>query len=175
LTGVTTLPLTRSCIVLATLAVAAPEASAAIAHPSKVLVASAKPRTLPLILGEVAWYEVTIRNVGTHDEIIDLGYVKVTGFSFIGSHAMGGPVTGTVSDGALPPKCSDIGSFAVIKPGSAVTTLVQLKTPDNMGSLMSVKLRMTFERIMNLVDCEREEIEVSTKRARVTSRPSTAK
>jgi hypothetical protein len=170
------LRLTPSCLLLAVLTVAtASEASASSSLESRTFVATAQPRTLPLIHGQDAWYEVTIRNAGSHEEIIDLGAVRVTGFIFVGSKAVGGPLSATVDDKISPQRCSDVSAFAIVKSGAAVTTLVQVKTPDDYGSLSSVELRISFGRITNLADCTPEMIQLSTKPVRIQSRPAIQK
>lgn len=122
---------------------------------------TARPRT-PIQAGRRAWYEIAIRNETDSDQIVDLGFVELTGYGFLGPEGLKGETHSTSDQNVGPPKCADWAAFVLIKPGALVTTLARLDTPWQVVGTQQLSLEFDLWRVVDLKSCREERSEVST-------------
>jgi hypothetical protein len=121
-----------------------------------------RPRT-ELVPGRESWYEVSIRNTGSEDEIIDLTTIEVTDVSFVGPKGSEGFSEGKISDKMSPQRCGDVRGWIVLKHDAVVMTLMKVLTPKQIEGAASLRLDLTLRRIVNLTDCASRSIEATYK------------
>lgn len=122
-----------------------------------VLVMTVQARPEPIYDGQEAWYDLTLRNTGESDQMVDLQSVRVRGATFVGpdSHAAFGEIqtdVQTMSD----QKCRDTSSLAVIKPGAAKTVPVIVAAMKGLAGPLKLTVEVELWRITDLPSCTGE-------------------
>lgn len=130
-------------------------------NPHAFLVA-VKARTNTVVAGRPAWYEVTIHNAGSTEQILDLKALGIFSVDFVGTEGAQGFSGGAIGDRLTPQKCEPDSVLTVILPGRDVTTLVSLGTPANMAGKVTVHVGVAFFRVTDLTNCAGENVEAPT-------------
>jgi hypothetical protein len=126
---------------------------------------------MPILAGDDAWYEMTVKNATSSDQTLDLSTVRVTGATFVDSNGSDGFVEGVVGDKISAQKCLDWSALVVIRPGEALTTLIKVTAPKGKEGDVSVRLDVTLMRITDLRNCTAEPV-VATSRFSIRMQPS---